>query len=108
MLSSYGTPIYKYYPSGYTIIVQEYYEAGDLLSYISNTENAELSTSQVLNLFQPLLKFLSTLHEDHQLAMLNLSASKVLIARVSQEKVPTDLHFYDASKCRTSRVTSEI
>ena len=105
MLSSDGALISKYYPWGYTIIVQEHYEAGNLLSYISNPDNAQFSTSQVLKLFQPLLKFLSTLHEDHQLAMLNLSASKVLIAGVSQENAPTDLHLYDVSNCGSRQIT---
>ena len=40
MLSSDGAPISKYYSSGYTIIVQEHYEAGNLLSYILNPDNA--------------------------------------------------------------------
>jgi hypothetical protein len=50
---------------------------------------------------------MSTLHEYHQLALLNLSASKVLITRMSQEKVPIELLGYDVSKCATSRATSE-
>ena len=54
----------------------------------------------------PFLKFLSTLHEDHKLALLNMSATKLLIARMSQEKVPIELICYDVSKCRSS--TSEI
>ena len=107
MSSSEGAPISKYYPSGYTIIAQEYYEEGNLLSYLTNSNHAELSTSQVLTLFQPILRFLSTLHEDHELAMLNLSASKVLIARMSDGNVPTALHFYDVSVCRR-QVTTKI
>jgi serine/threonine protein kinase len=100
MSSSNGAPISKYYPSGYTIIAQDYFESGNLLSYLTNSESSVLSTSQVLTLFHPILKFLSTLHEDHELALLNLSASKVLISRMSDGNVPTALHFYDVSICR--------
>jgi hypothetical protein len=65
-----------------------------------------MSTSQVLTLFQPFLKFLSALHEEHQLALLNLNATKLLIAKMSQEKVPIELLCYDVSKC--GRSISEI
>ena len=56
----------------------------------------------MLTLFQSFLKFLSTLHEDHKQALLNLSASKVLIGRMSEERVPKELLCYDVSKCGTS------
>ena len=61
----------------------------------------------VVILFWPFLKFLSTLHEDFQLAMLNLSASKLLIARMSQEKVPIELLCYDFSKTASSSSESK-
>jgi serine/threonine protein kinase len=61
----------------------------------------------VVILFRPFLKFLSTMHEDLQLAMLNLSATKLLIARMSQEKVPIELLCYDFSKTASSSSESK-
>ena len=66
-----------------------------------------MSTINVVTLFQPFLQFLSTLHEDHELAMLNLSATKLLIARMSKERVPIELICYDVSKTASSTTESK-